>query len=212
MVKPECHNDAASVFSGTGVQLSTEGSDLSCKNGHRHLGAAVGSPEFISDYLTEKVTAWTTQVNRLTEIAQTDPHAAYAAFVFGLRHRWNFIQRTTPTAGEHMGPLREAIRNRLIPTLTKHEFNDLEMELVSLPARYGGMTFDDPVADSSRKHDDSLKCTAMFTNLLLNNESELPETADFDHEATIKVKRNCRAMLISKPDEIQSNLPEPQCV
>ena len=70
--------------------------------------------------------------------------------------------------------------------------------------------FDDPVADSSRKHDDSLKCTAMLTNLLLNNESELPETADFDHEARIEVKRNHRAMLISKADEIQSNLPEPQ--
>ena len=211
-MKPECHNNAASVFSGTGVQLSTEGSDLSCKNGHCHLGAAAELPEFISDYLTEKVTAWTTQVNWLTEIAQTDPHAAYAAFAFRLRHRWNFIQRTILTSSEHMEPLRDATRNCLIPTLTKHEFNDMEMELVSLPARYGGMTFDDPVADSSRKHDDSLKCTAMFTNLLLNNESELPETADFDHEATIKVKRNCRAMLISKPDEIQSNLPEPQCV
>ena len=86
---------------------------MSCKNGHRHLGAAVGSPEFISEYLTEKVTAWTTQVNRLTEIAQTDPHAA---FVFGLRHRWNFIQRTMPTASEHMEPLKDAIKNCLIPS------------------------------------------------------------------------------------------------
>ena len=204
------HNTAVSVFSGTGVQLSIEGSDMSCKNGHRHLGAAVGSPEFISEYLTGKVTAWTTQVNRLTEIAQTDPHAAYAASVLGLRHRWNFIQRTMPTASEHMEPLKDAIRNCLIPTLTKHELNDLEMELVSLPARYGGMTFDDPVADSSRKHADSLKSTAMLTNLLLNNESELPETADFNQEARTEVKRNRRAMLILKADEIQTHLPEPQ--
>ena len=36
VVKPECCNAAVtvSVFSGTGVQLSIEGSDMSCKNGH----------------------------------------------------------------------------------------------------------------------------------------------------------------------------------
>ena len=44
--------------------------------------------------------------------------------------------------------MKDAIRNHLVPSLTKHGLNYLEMELVSLPARYGGMTFDDPVADS----------------------------------------------------------------
>ncbi len=157
--------------------------------------------------MTRKVTAWTTQVNRLADIGQTDPHAA---FVFGLRHRWNFIQRTMPTAADHMEPLKDAIRNHLIPTLTKHEFNDVEIELVSLPARYGGMTFDDPVADSSRKHTDSLKCTTMLTNLLLSNTSELPEKADFDYEARAEVKKNRQIMLKPKADEIETLLPEPQ--
>ena len=50
----------------------------------------------------------------------------------------------------------------------------------------------------------------MLTNLLLNNESELPETADFNQEARTEVKRNRRAMLILKADEIQTHLPEPQ--
>ena len=29
-----------------------------------------------------------------------------------------------PTASEHMEPLKDAIKNCLIPTLTKHELND----------------------------------------------------------------------------------------
>ena len=67
--------------------------------------------------------------------------------------------------------------------LTKHELNDLEMELVTLPARYGGMSSDNPVANSSCKHTDSLKCTTSFTSLILDGESELPRGASLDHDA-----------------------------
>ncbi len=72
------------------------------KAGQRHLGAAVGSAEFVAAYLDEKVASWTKQVTQLAEVASTQPHAAYAAFVFGLRHHWTFVQRTMPTAGDHM--------------------------------------------------------------------------------------------------------------
>ena len=45
-------------------------------------GAAVGSPEFVEVYLKEKVASWTRQVKELADVASTEPHAAYAAFVF----------------------------------------------------------------------------------------------------------------------------------
>ncbi len=53
---------------------------------------------------------------------------------------------------------------------------------MTLPARYGGMSFDDPVADSQSKYTDSCKCTATLTGLILDGESELPVGADLDQE------------------------------
>ena len=106
----------------------------------------------MATYLDHRITTWAKEVDRLSDVAATHPHAAYAGYVFGLRHRWTFLQRTMPTAGECMQPLKEAIDNKLIPALTKHQLNDAEIDLVHLPARPGGMSFDDPVNDSALKH------------------------------------------------------------
>ena len=185
MVKPGRNADAEYVFSGTGVQLTDDAPNLEHNAGQRHLGAAVGSAEYVAAYLDEKVARWSEQVHQLADVASTEPHAAYAAFVFGLRHRWTFV-------------------------LTKHELNDLEMELMTLPARYGGMSFDDPVADSSTKHTDSLEYTATLTSLLVDGATELPEGGDLDEEAKAEIKARHRTTLKEKADNIQSRLPDPQ--
>ena len=65
-----------------------------------------------------------------------------------------------PTAGDHMQPLKEPIEYKLMPTLVKYELNDVELELMRLPVFLGGMSFDDPVVDTGRKHADSIECTA----------------------------------------------------
>ena len=46
--------------------------------------------------MDEKVEEWVAQVTRLAEFATTQPHSSYAAFVFGLRHRWAYLLRTLP--------------------------------------------------------------------------------------------------------------------
>jgi len=84
VVKPGRNTDAERVFSGTGVQLTDDAPNLNHKAGQRHLGAAVGSAEYVAAYLDEKVARWSKQVNQLADVASTEPHAAYIAFVFGL--------------------------------------------------------------------------------------------------------------------------------
>ena len=177
-MKTECQAAAFEEFEDTGVQLTEDGEDLAHKAGQRHLGAAVGSPEFVAAYLDEKVASWVQQVTYLADIANTLPHAAYVGFVFGLRHRWNFIQRTMPTAGEHMQPLKDAIDHKLLPTLVKHDVNDIELELLRLPARFGGMSFDDPVLDSRRKHADSIECTANLTQQIFESDEDLLQSIE----------------------------------
>ena len=48
--------------------------------GKRHLGAAVDTSQFVAGYVLKKVAEWVGEVEHLSSIAVTQPHAAYAAF------------------------------------------------------------------------------------------------------------------------------------
>ena len=65
VVKPESRVEAVKSFEDTGIQLSKEGEDLAHKAGQRHLGAAIGSIEYIARYFNEKATTWAAVVSRL---------------------------------------------------------------------------------------------------------------------------------------------------
>ena len=67
-----------------------------------------------------KVEDWVGQVVLLGEFAAANPQASYAAFTFGLRHRWTYYLRTLPDIEELLEPLESAIGNVLIPALTGH--------------------------------------------------------------------------------------------
>ena len=71
--------EAKDKLKDSGVSITTEGK--------RHLGAAIGTPQFISSYIQHKVTNWVNEVEHLSAIATTQPHAAYAAFTHGLKHK-----------------------------------------------------------------------------------------------------------------------------
>jgi hypothetical protein len=73
-------------FEGAGILMST--------TDRRQLGAALGSPLFVEKYVKSKGDEWFSQVTRLSDIAVTQPHAAYAAFVHGLSGRWLYLIRT----------------------------------------------------------------------------------------------------------------------
>ena len=42
-------------------------------DGHRHIGAALGSEEFETEYVTAKVDKWIKDVEELTDIAKEEP-------------------------------------------------------------------------------------------------------------------------------------------
>ena len=54
--------------------------------GKRHLGAAIGSSEYKNHYIDEKVNKRVSNIKSLSEIAKTQPHVAYAAFIHGEQH------------------------------------------------------------------------------------------------------------------------------
>ena len=82
IVKPDFESTAKSIFKGTAVNITS--------NGHRHLGAVIGSKQFRDDFVSNKVMQWCEEVELLAGIALSHPHAAYAAFIKGLTSRWLF--------------------------------------------------------------------------------------------------------------------------
>ena len=43
-----------------------------------------------------KVKEWISEVTLLAEFAISQPQACYAAFTFGLRHKWTYFMRALP--------------------------------------------------------------------------------------------------------------------
>ncbi|PFX27076.1 hypothetical protein AWC38_SpisGene8223 [Stylophora pistillata] len=80
ITKPEKEDAARKIFVDTKINITSEG--------YRHLGAVIGSRAFLEECVGEKVEDWVRQVSKLAEFAISQPQASYAAFMFGLRHRW----------------------------------------------------------------------------------------------------------------------------
>ena len=102
IAKPDKVDLARELFKNTDVQVTDEG--------QRHLGAVIGSMTFRKKYIQEKVGYWISEIEKLAEIAKTEPHAAYTAFTFGLKQKWNYISRTIPGVGSMLQPMEKCIK------------------------------------------------------------------------------------------------------
>ena len=135
-MKTEHRAKAIEVLEDTGVQLTEDGEDLAHMAEQFHLGAVIWSQNLSQHIWTRKLPhalsrCLTLQILQIFAIAGfwticlpsvymeirtrwTMPRSAYAGFVFGLRHQWSFFQRTMPTAGDHMQPLKDAIDRKTL--------------------------------------------------------------------------------------------------
>ena len=81
IAKPAKEESVREAFKDTSINVTVQG--------QRHHGAAIGSREYLEEYVTEKVTNWINDIAKLAECAQ--PQACYAAYTFGLKHRWTYF-------------------------------------------------------------------------------------------------------------------------
>ena len=132
IVKPDQLDQARETFAGTEIKITSDG--------ERHLGAVIGTDENKSQYINQKIDDWTQEINLLAEIAATYPQAAYTAYVNSYQHKLTYFLRTIPSISDELKRVDEAVRHRLIPSLTGGRIiNDQERIMLSLPPRLGGM-------------------------------------------------------------------------
>ena len=122
---------------GEEVKITTEG--------QRHLGAVIGSQEFKDQYCLEKVLGWKGELEALSVIARSQPHAAYTVFTKGDKSKFTFFMRTIESIADCVDPIQEAIDDLLLPTLfgqTEPLPSDLR-QLVTLTPAQGGLGVSD---------------------------------------------------------------------
>ena len=96
VTKEEFKLEAEEVFADTSVQITVEG--------RPHLGAPLGCTAYVSQFVSQKVQQWSTELRVLSEIASIQPHAAFAALTHGLSSKWSYVTRTTPSIGHLLQP------------------------------------------------------------------------------------------------------------
>ena len=76
---PDDEEAAQAVFGAAGITITTEEK--------RRFGSALGSVFFMEEYVKHKVEEWRMEVEKLAEVAGSQPQAAYAAFVHGTKNK-----------------------------------------------------------------------------------------------------------------------------
>ena len=133
IVKEDQLPNATTLFDNSNINITVEGK--------RHLRAIVGSDSYKREYVDDLVKDWNSQLCMLSTVAESQPQAAYSAFVSGFKSKLSNFARTIPDISNLLIPIEDTIRNRFIPAITGGRIcNEEECKLLSLPTRYGGLS------------------------------------------------------------------------
>ena len=202
IVKEEYRQLAETTFTGTGLQITTEG--------QRHLGAVVGSAEYKEEYVRSKIDGWIEELKMLSKIAKIEPHLAYCAYVFGLQHRYTYLMRTIPNIARELTRLDDAINENLIKYLVhqNHSITDLERTWFSLPPRMGGLGIRIPSEMADIYYQNSRRMTGILVNRIIHqhDKEHVPETIDNKSEkCKIQEEKNIREETKMNSVKVQLN-------
>src|SRR4051812_24858469 len=84
----------------------------------------------------------------------------------------SFISRSMPEASLLFQPLEDLIRTVFLPSLFGREVTDMERDLISLPARYGGLGISNPVYECKHTLEASLRISKPLVDLIMKQEAK----------------------------------------
>ena len=150
---------------------------------------------------------WVNEVaSTLAEFALSQPQACYAAYTFGLKHRWTFFLRTLPDIQDLQEPLENAISQVLIPAITERKCNQLDRTILALPVRLGGLGFGNPCLEASCEYASSVKVTTPLVEQIVSHSHELPEDS-LVKSAQQAVTRERSKELVYRTERIKEMAP-----
>ena len=150
--------------------------------GQKHLGAVIGSRDYLQDYVNEEVTSWVNEVAQLAEFAWARPQTSYAAYTLGLKHRWTYSLRTLPDIPDLLEPLEEAISQVLIPEIVERKCSKLDRDVIPQPLRLGGLGLSNPCHEAAREHASSIQVTSPLVEHIVAETHQLPDESLIESE------------------------------
>ena len=86
--------------------------------------------------------AWDHGVKVLAKISLRHPQSDYTGLGMSLQLKWQYLQRTVPGVGTLMGPIKEALREKLFPSLFwGEEINADLQKILGHSVKHSGLGF-----------------------------------------------------------------------
>lgn len=167
LTKSSVLKHAQKVFLPTNISITTEGRPI--------LGSPIGSDEYVSKWVSDKVSSWVMELKTLSDIAQSQPQAVYTALTHGLMSHWTYLSRTCPNVSTLLQPLEDTLRSVLIPSITgQAPPSDALRDLFALPCRLGGLGIPIPFQTAQYHYINSLSVSDPLISLILTQEKDIP--------------------------------------
>ena len=128
--------------------------------------------------LKRKYIKWVKNIYKLSEIAQAQRHAAYAAFIHGEQHKYTYFLRTIADISDNLKPLDDAISNNFLPALFGGDISDSERDILSLPVKEGGLGIRKISKNSDHLYNISIRTNKPLCTQIQNQSEELPNVTD----------------------------------
>ena len=175
----------------------------------RHLGAVIGSQEFKDQYCREKVLGWKGELEVLSDIARSQPHAAFTVFTKGYKSKFTYFMCTIGSFEDYVDPIQEVIDDLFLPTLfgqTEPLPSDLRQLFTLTPAQ-GGLGMPDLRFEAPQQFAASTLITAAHEDSIATQGMFMVE----GDNSTKELKRQHKALKIasvkSRMQSIDSTLP-----
>ena len=139
---------------------------------------------------------WVEEVIKLSEFADSQPQACFAAYTFGLKHRWTYFMRKLPDIQDLLRPLEDVLVSSFIPSLTGRRCNPTERQLLELSTRAGGLGIINPCTKASISYEVSKRIGAPLARQIIAQKWQLPDEdevkkikSDVERENHINIKQ-----------------------
>jgi len=134
-----------------------------------------------------------------------------------LQARWSYVSRTIPGAEEEFSDLEDSIRHLFLPALLGRPVSDDERELLSIPARFGGMGISNPSSLAPFSLELSRELCLPLMRLVLRQADDF-DPSELRQDQNIKAKqeldreehwkRTSEAIILKAPPSTQKAIRE----
>jgi hypothetical protein len=167
LVKQHFMDQARDIFKGTNLSIITEGKE--------HLGGFIRHEPFLREYITKCVQEGISSIEVRSKVRLCHPQAALTVLTRGMASKWIYLMRVTSDDNSSWNTLESALCHKFLPALTGQQaFSDQERELLSLPAKLGGIGAVNLSQMSKSQYNASRKVSSPLINSIQNLTSEDP--------------------------------------